>query len=138
MKDGIFRTWRSKFHYNLIRPVTYIKNIIDTAWNSYLPTPPYPEYTSGLVSLYAPAIQVLKRTFGDIPITDNTYVFRGDAARSFDSFSKLVEEVAISRVYGGIHYRFTQNISVEFNTNFGNEVADIKLVPSNHGKDDNY
>ena len=136
MKDGIFRTWRSKFHYNLIRPVTYINNIIDPAWASYLPTPPYPEYTSGLVSLYAPSMQVLKRTFGDIPITDNTYVFRGDAARSFDSFSKLVEEVALSRIYGGIHYRFTQNISVEFNTNFGDEVADIKLTLSKHGNED--
>jgi len=136
MRDGIFRTWRCKFHYNLIRPVTYINNIIDPAWASYLPTPPYPEYTSGLVSLYAPSMQVLKRTFGDIPITDNTYVFRGDAPRSFDSFSKLVEEVALSRIYGGIHYRFTQNISVEFNTNFGDEVADIKLTLSKHGNDD--
>jgi hypothetical protein len=136
MKDGIFRTWRSKFHYNLLRPVTYINNIIDPAWTSYLPTPPYPEYTSGLVSLYAPSMQVLKRAFGDIPVTDYTYTFRGDAPRKFNSFSKLVDEVALSRIYGGIHYRFTQNISVEFGTHFGDEVANIKLVPSEHGNDD--
>jgi hypothetical protein len=137
MKDGIFRTWRSKYHYNLLRPVTYINNIIDPAWTSYIPTPPYPEYTSGLVSLYAPAMQVLKRTFGDIAVTDNTYTFRGDAPRNFDSFSKLVEEVAVSRIYAGIHYRFTQDISVEFGKNFGDEVANIKLVPPRHWNNDN-
>src|SRR5688572_4537032 len=73
IKDGGIITFRSKYHYNLLRPVTYIQRLIDPAWLSYLPNPPYPEYTSGLAGFYAPLIQVLIREYGDIPVTDNSY-----------------------------------------------------------------
>jgi hypothetical protein len=89
------------------------------------------------VGIYAPLIQVLKREYGDGPISDNSYAFRGDAPRQFPSFTKLVEEAAVSRIYAGIHYRFTQNISVDVGQQFGDEVADIKLVSSGHGDKDN-
>jgi len=94
----------------------------------YLITPPYPEYTSGLAGFYAPFIQVLKREFGDIAVTDHTYDFRGSAPRYFSSLSNLVEEAAISRLYAGIHYRFTQNITLAIGKDFGNKIADIDLT----------
>jgi hypothetical protein len=45
-KDGPINTFRGKFQYNLIRPVTFIQRHIDPAWQPYLPAPPYPEYPS--------------------------------------------------------------------------------------------
>ena len=128
LKDGGIITFRSKYHYNLIRPITYIQRNIDAAWQPYLPTPPYPEYTSGLLGFYAPYIQVLINEYGDIPVTDNTYEWRGLPARKFSSLSKLLEEASISRVYGGIHYKFTQEISIKMGKELANEITDIRLV----------
>ncbi|OQP47705.1 hypothetical protein A4D02_30755 [Niastella koreensis] len=131
-KDGGINTFRSKFHYNLIRPVTYIRRNIDTAWMSYLITPPYPEYTSGLVGIHAPYVQVLIKQFGDIPVTDNAYDWRGLPARNYKSLSAMLDEAAVSRIYGGLHYRFTQEISIKFGKELGNEIAAIQLVSPKH------
>ncbi|QMU27521.1 vanadium-dependent haloperoxidase [Adhaeribacter radiodurans] len=127
-KDGPICTFRGKFQYNLIRPVTFIQRHIKPSWQSYLPTPPYPEYPSGLVGLYGPVMQVLIRELGDIPITDNAYFWRGDAPRHYASITEMNEEAAISRVYAGIHYRFTQNITIEMSKEIGNKIADIQLI----------
>lgn len=132
LKDGGINTFRSKYHYNLIRPITYIKRNIDTAWMSYLITPPYPEYTSGLVGFYAPYVQVLIKEYGDIPVTDNAYDWRGLPARNFKSLSALLDEAALSRIYGGLHYRFTQETSKKFGKELGNEIAAIRLVSPIH------
>lgn len=132
LKDGGIITFRSKYHYNLIRPITYIQRNIDSAWLPYLPTPPYPDYTSGLAGFYAPVIQVLKREYGDIDVTDNTYEWRGLPARHFTSLSNLLDEAAISRVYAGIHYRFTQEVSIKMGRLLGDEIADIRLLSSRY------
>ncbi|OQP59574.1 hypothetical protein A3860_36910 [Niastella vici] len=132
-KDGGIITFRSKYHYNLIRPITYIQRDIDATWLPYLPTPPYPEYTSGLLGAWAPFIQVLKKEYGDIEVTDNAYDWRGLPARHFTSLSNLEDEAAISRVYGGLHYKWTQEVSMKMGKKLADEIADIKLV-SNKNK----
>jgi hypothetical protein len=132
LKDGGIITFRSKYHYNLIRPITYIKRNIDTAWMSYLTTPPYPEYTSGLVGFHAPYVQVLIKEYGDIPVTDNAYDWRGLPARNFKSLSAMLDEAAISRIYAGLHYRFTQETSIKIGKELGNEIAAIRLVSPKH------
>jgi hypothetical protein len=127
-RDALNIVWRAKFQFNLLRPITYIQRHIDPNWQAFLITPPYPDYLSGLAGIYAPSMQVLKREFGDIPVVDNIYAFRGFPARSFPSISALVQEAAISRVYAGIHYRFTQDATVVFGTELGNQVANIELI----------
>lgn len=131
-KDGISNTFRGKYHYNLLRPLTYINQQIDPNWKSYLVNPPYPEYTSGLMSVYAPTMQILIREFGDIPVNDDTYSWRGLPARKYASITELVEEAAMSRVYGGIHFKFTQTASIKFSKILGDKIADINLVPYKH------
>ena len=128
MKDGPINTFRSKYHYNLLRPITYIRRHMDANWLSHLPNPPYPEYPSGLVGFYGPIIQVLINEFGDIPVTDNTYSWRGDAPRQFSSLSQLRLEAALSRVYAGIHYRFTQLASIDIGVALGNEIHKVRVV----------
>lgn len=128
LKDAGIITFRAKYQYNLIRPITYIQKHIDLAWTSRLINPPYPEYTSGLSGFYTPFIQVLIRQFGNIPVTDNTYDFRGLAPRKYHSLWHLAEEAAVSRLYGGIHYRFTQNVTLQFGKELGNIIADINLL----------
>jgi hypothetical protein len=45
--DAFIACWNTKYRDNLLRPVTYIRNLIDLAWTPLLVTPPFPEYTSG-------------------------------------------------------------------------------------------
>jgi hypothetical protein len=129
MRDGHFITFREKYTYNLLRPVTYIQKHIDPTWQSYLPSPPYPEYPSGLSGLYSPVMQVLIREFGDIPVTDNAYAWRGDAPRQYTSITQLNQEAANSRVYAGIHYQFTQDLTREMGQKLGDYIANIDLTP---------
>ncbi len=128
LKDGRIITFRAKYQYNLLRPITYIRRHIDPNWLSYLVTPPYPEYTSGLMSSYGPVLQVLINEFGDIPVTDNAYGWRGLPARQFNSLSQLRAEAAVSRVYAGIHYRFTQDVSIGVGIDLGNQIDKVRVV----------
>jgi hypothetical protein len=74
-------------------------------------------------------MQILIREFGDIPVTDNTYDWRGDAPRQYASITDLDKEVARSRVYGGIHYQFTMDVTRQIGKELGNKIADIDLTP---------
>jgi hypothetical protein len=49
--------------------------------------------------------QVLTSLFGQLAFTDHTHDARGLPPRSFSSFAAAAEEAAISRLYGGIHFR---------------------------------
>jgi hypothetical protein len=103
--DGFTACWQEKFRGNLIRPVTYINQFIDKAWEPLLQTPPFPEHASGHSTITAAAAEVLTHHFGEIPFVDSTEVPFGWAPRSFKSFKAAADEASISRLYGGIHYR---------------------------------
>ena len=105
--DAFISCWSTKFKYNLLRPVTYIKRHIDKAWEPLLITPPFPEYTSGHSCQSGAASTVLTAIFGDnFAFDDATHEDEGLPVRSFPSFKAAAEEAAISRMYGGIHFRF--------------------------------
>ncbi|MGL4238843.1 vanadium-dependent haloperoxidase [Tabrizicola sp.] len=112
--DGFIACWASKYEFNLLRPVTYIKRLIDPKWESLLNTPPFPEYPSGHSTQSGAAAEVLTAIFGeDFAFEDATHADDGIKGRSFASFWAAAEEAAISRLYGGIHYRFGVEAGVE-------------------------
>jgi hypothetical protein len=105
--DAFVSCWSTKYKYNLLRPVTYIKRHIDPAWEPLLITPPFPEYTSGHSTQSGAAATVLTAMLGeDFAFDDETHVDEGLPVRSFPSFAAAAEEAAMSRLYGGIHFRF--------------------------------
>ncbi len=104
--DGFIACWHAKYRYNLLRPVTYIRSLIDGDWLPLLSTPPFPEHTSGHAVQSGAAFQVLADLFGDrYSFDDHTHDERNLAPRHFDAFSDCASEAAISRLYGGIHFR---------------------------------
>jgi hypothetical protein len=104
--DAFIACWYQKYVYNLIRPVTYLQRLVDPNWLPLLVTPPFPEYTSGHSVQSGAAFQVLTDLFGEgYSFVDHTHDDRGLAPRSFGSFLEAAEEAAISRLYGGIHFR---------------------------------
>lgn len=127
--DAFIACWRVKYTHNLLRPITYIRSQIDPGWGNPLPlgTPPFPEYTSGHSVQSGAAAAVLTATFGRVAFTDHTHDARGLAPRSFDSFTAFAEEAAISRLYGGIHFRSAIERGVEQGRHVGAAVAALPL-----------
>lgn len=103
--DAFIGCWSTKYVHSLLRPVSYIRNLIDSGWTPLLATPPFPEYTSGHSVQSGAAAQVLTNLFGEVAFVDRTHESRGLPARSFSSFHEAAEEAAVSRLYGGIHFR---------------------------------
>lgn len=111
--DGFIVCWRAKYHYNLLRPQTYIYDYITQNWFPYLITPSFPSYPSGHSSLSGGTAEVMHELFGDVHFTDYTHNEIGYIPRSFDTFYQAAYEAAYSRQYGGIHYRFDSDNGIQ-------------------------
>jgi hypothetical protein len=104
--DGFISCWDEKYRSKVIRPETYINQYISEEWVPLLQTPPFPEYTSGHSVISSSAAVALTGLFGDkFAYVDSTETEFGLTARNFKSFYDASGEAAISRMYGGIHYR---------------------------------
>jgi membrane-associated phospholipid phosphatase len=84
MHDAAVSCWDTKYAYFNPRP-----SQLDPEIRTVIGLPNFPSYTSGHSTFSAAAADVL------------SYIFPS-AAPTFDA---LMQEAAISRLYGGIHYR---------------------------------
>jgi hypothetical protein len=106
VSDAFVGCWNTKFEYDLVRPVTYIRRVIDPSWEPFLITPPFPEYPSGHSTQTGAAAAVMTQLFGEnFAFQDMTDRSDGLPPRNFPSFRAAAQEAAISRMYGGIHFR---------------------------------
>ncbi len=106
LMDGFICCWDEKYRSNRIRPETAIRKYIDSKWTPLLQTPPFPEYLSGHSTISATSATILTHYFGDkFNYTDSVEVRYGLPARSFTSFLQAAQEAAVSRFYGGIHFK---------------------------------
>jgi len=104
--DGFISCWEEKYRSRMVRPITVIRENIESEWNSLLQTPPFPEYTSGHSVITAAASTVLTHLVGEnIAFIDTTEMEYLGLQRSFNSIQQAADEAGISRLYGGIHYR---------------------------------
>lgn len=104
--DAFISCWDEKWRSLVVRPETLINQHIDEQWAPLLQTPPFPEYTSGHSVISRAAAVTLTHLYGDnFSFLDTTEMEYGLPARNFSSFIHASEEAAISRLYGGIHYR---------------------------------
>ncbi|MEM8906379.1 MAG: vanadium-dependent haloperoxidase [Bacteroidota bacterium] len=118
--DGFISCWDEKYRSNLIRPETVINQYLDEDWLPILQTPPFPEYTSGHSVISGASAVALTHLFGDsFAFVDSTEVEYGLPPRSFTSFFDASDEAAISRLYGGIHYRPAIEYGVDQGRNVG-------------------
>ena len=106
MADAFISCWNNKYKYNRVRPVTAIRKLVDRNWSPLLQTPPFPEYTSGHSVLSGAVAVILTHFFGEgYAFTDDTEEEFGLPRRKFSSFAAASKEAAISRLYGGIHFK---------------------------------
>ncbi|MEM8509212.1 MAG: vanadium-dependent haloperoxidase [Bacteroidota bacterium] len=118
--DAFISCWDEKYRSNLIRPETLINVHIDDSWEPVLQTPPFPEYTSGHSVVSGAAAVALTSIYGDgFAFDDDTELQYGLPIRSFASFREAADEAAISRMYGGIHYRKAVEVGVKQGRDLG-------------------
>ncbi|MGZ8541797.1 MAG: vanadium-dependent haloperoxidase [Chitinophagaceae bacterium] len=105
--DAFISCWDEKFRSNYIRPETVINKYLGEEWRPYIQTPPFPSYTSGHATTSAAAAEVMTHWFGDkLSFIDTSSLEFGIESRKITSFREAAKEAAMSRLYGGIHYRF--------------------------------
>lgn len=130
--DGFISCWDEKYRSNLIRPETLINEHIDENWEPVLQTPPFPEYTSGHSVVSGAAAVALTSIYGDnFAFDDDTEVQYGLPVRSFPSFTAAADEAAISRMYGGIHYRAAVEVGVKQGRDLGTFVVNTLNMENN-------
>jgi hypothetical protein len=145
MADAAVCAWDAKYAFNFWRPVTAIRNADtdgnadtepDTAWRSFIATPPFPDYVSGHSTFSGAASVVLATFYGsdNIAFTTGSDALPG-VERSFTSFSAAAAEAADSRLYGGIHFRSANEDGLHAGIAIGHVAAENFLLPKvNHSR----
>ncbi|MEX0716116.1 MAG: FG-GAP-like repeat-containing protein [Planctomycetaceae bacterium] len=140
LADAAIAAWDMKYHYNLWRPIHAIlvpagKSGADD-WLPLIPTSMHPEYPSGHSTFSGAAAEVLARYFGADEVA---FTCTGDDAlidpltgereeRTFRSFRKAAEEAGRSRIFGGIHYQFSNDDGLKAGKELGGYVFENALT----------
>ena len=122
--------WDMKYHYGFWRPITAIRladqdgndaTTADPAWESLLPAPAFPEYTSGHSTSCSAAATVLAKFAGtnSFTFTLNSEANPGLPTRTYTGFWQAAAEAGISRIYGGIHFNFSNTDGLEAGRSLG-------------------
>ncbi len=132
LADAGVACWDAKYTYGLWRPIDAIQNANqdgnptttqDPSWTPLLITPSFPEYVSGHSAFSMAAATVLAATFGDNTAFSTTAFTLPGVTRSYTSFTQAAQEAGRSRIYGGIHYEFTNQAGQAL----GQQVAAVVL-----------
>lgn len=117
LADAAVACWDSKYHYRFWRPVDAIrladqdgnsKTESEPSWESLLEAPPHPEYVSGHSAFAGAGAEILKKLF---PSDKVSFRISSDSLpnvqRHYESFTECAREMGESRIYGGIHFSFS-------------------------------
>jgi hypothetical protein len=124
VEDAVVSVFKTKYTYNLVRPVTYIREVFgDPTWLPAIATPAHPEYSAAHAVVSASAADALTSLYGNIgPFTDHTDDYLGIPARSFTSFTEIAMDAGKSRFYGGIHYQPSIDIGLKQGRTVGDNI----------------
>lgn len=123
--DAVLPMIESKFHYNFWRPITAIRNgeddgndatPPDPAWVPLLATPNFPEYPCGHCTYAAAIAEVMKAETGPRPaggVRVGSQALPNSVVQVLPSWDEWVQQVSDSRIYGGVHYRFSNEAGEE-------------------------
>jgi len=127
MDDALIAVFDAKYTYNFWRPVTAIRNAEgdarDPGWTPFIDTPMHPEYPCAhcIVSASLGAVLAAELGTGPVPKLSSISNTAGGAVRTWDSVGDFVQEVAVGRIYDGVHYRN----SAEVGTAMGKAVGEL-------------
>ncbi len=141
LADSYTAGWDSKMHHNFWRPYTAIRaaatdtndqTIEDTSWEPLMNTPPIHDYPSTHSVLGNAAATILASILGDNTgfTMTSTSAEPANSTRSLSSFSQAAVENADSRVFAGIHFRFSCESGLKLGKDIGDWILDHELKPT--------
>ena len=111
MDDALVAVFDAKYAYNFWRPVTAIRNAEgdarDPNWLPFIDTPMHPEYPCAhcIVSGSLGAVLAAEIGNGPAPTLSSSSYTAGGATRTWVKVGDWTQEVAVARIYDGVHYR---------------------------------
>jgi len=140
MDDALISVFEAKYTYNFWRPVTAIRNgdqdgndqtARDAAWTPLVDNPMHPEYPSGHSILASAVGAVIKADLGKgpVPVMSTTSPTAPGVTRRWTQVDDFVREVSDARVWGGLHFRFTTDVSNVMGRQIGEMAASKVLAP---------
>jgi hypothetical protein len=139
MFDAYLAVFDAKYHYNFWRPITAIRNgdqdgndatARDPAWRPLIDTPPHPEYPCAHCAADGAAGTILKSAFGSdtVRLFKLTFVSMPAVTREYSSIDQMQREVFMARIWGGVHYRNSNEVGEALGTNVGEYVLKAALT----------
>jgi hypothetical protein len=131
----------AKIHYNFWRPITAIRNgaadgndttVADPAWVPLLPTPNFPEYPCGHCVVAAAIAEVMTAEVGARPaggVRVSSQAIPLSAVQVLPSWDEWAQQVSDSRIYGGVHYRFSNEAGEQIGRRAARMVLERALRP---------
>jgi PAP2 superfamily len=128
--DALIAVFDAKYHYNLWRPITAIRNgdidgndatEQDPSWQPFIDTPMHPEYPCAHCIQASAVGTILQAEIGrnPTPLLSTSSTTAGGATRRWGSVDAFVQEVGNARIYDGVHYRFSAEIGIEMGRRVG-------------------
>lgn len=133
--DASIVAFRIKYTANDWRPVTAARSgygsvAADPAWEPLLVTPPHPEYPSGHCIVTGAFSQVAREVLGSDQVKfDYVYPPPLGTMRSYTSFTQIEREMEDARVWGGVHFRSTDEDSTALGRKIGSHATASFLRP---------
>jgi hypothetical protein len=131
--------WDAKFHYNFWRPITAIRNgdldgnaatERDPGWTPLLATPMHPEYPSQAAIMTGVAAAVLESVFGSGPARFAVANADPRTQRQFNSIAQMAEEIRLGRIWAGVHFRNSLQVSDEMGRKIAAYLIENSLRPA--------
>jgi hypothetical protein len=131
----------AKFHYNFWRPITAIRNgaddgnpatAADAGWVPLLGTPNFAEYPCGHCTVAATIAEVMKAEVGPRPaagVRVSSSSVPNAVVQVLPSWDEWVQQVSDSRIYGGVHYRFSNEAGEEIGRRAARAVLEKVMRP---------
>ena len=139
LADSYTAGWDSKFHHNFWRPYTAIRAASrdnndqtseEAAWEPLMNTPPVHDFPSTHSVLGSAAATILAGTIGDRSFTmTSTSAEPANATRTLKSFTYAAIENGDSRVFAGIHFRFSCESGLSLGRDIGDWILNTSLKP---------
>jgi hypothetical protein len=134
MDDALIAVFDAKYAYNLWRPITAIRSGLDgndatprdPGWMPFIDTPMHPEYPCAhcIVSAALGAVLEAEIGAGPAPTLSSVSPTAAGTVRTWTSVGDFVREVAVARIYDGVHYRN----STEVGTAMGKKIGELSAT----------
>jgi hypothetical protein len=139
--DAFVAVFDAKYHYDLWRPITAIRNgdiddnpntERDPSWAPIDQTPMHPEYPCAHCIMSGTIASVVEHLFGSADVAEVTLASptAPGVTRRWTNLWMLADDVGEARIWAGFHYRFSTKVGQDMGRSIGKYVVENVMQPA--------